>query len=52
MHPGDDEYSEWQSSADAATARMLETGVVTQTGYDALNTYLLEYRNGAEVSVQ
>jgi TRAP-type C4-dicarboxylate transport system substrate-binding protein len=51
MHPGADELSEWQSSADAATARMLETGVVTQTGYEALNTYLLEYRNGAEVSV-
>jgi TRAP-type C4-dicarboxylate transport system substrate-binding protein len=52
MHPGADEFSEWQSSADAGTARMLETGVVTQTGYDTLNTYLLEYRNGAEVSVQ
>jgi TRAP-type C4-dicarboxylate transport system substrate-binding protein len=50
--PGAGEYSEWQSSADAATARMLETGVVTQTGYDMLNTYLLEYRNGAEVSAQ
>jgi TRAP-type C4-dicarboxylate transport system substrate-binding protein len=52
MHPGADEFSEWQSYADAATARMLETGVVTQTGYDALNTYLLEYRNGTEVSAQ
>ena len=51
-HPGADEFSEWQSSADAGTARMLETGVVTQTGYDTLNTYLLEYRNGTEVSAQ
>jgi TRAP-type C4-dicarboxylate transport system substrate-binding protein len=52
MRPGANELSEWQSAADAASARMLEKGVVTQLGYDELNTYLLEYRNGAETSAQ
>lgn len=52
VRPGVDELSEWQSSADAATARMLEKGVVTQLGYDELRRYLREYRSGAEMPAE
>lgn len=46
LHPDQAEYDEWHAYADAASTRMLEKGVVTQSGYQALETYLAEYRNG------
>jgi TRAP-type C4-dicarboxylate transport system substrate-binding protein len=51
VRPEGDEFAEWQSTADAASARMLEKGVVTQSGFDELNGYLREYRNGAATLV-
>jgi TRAP-type C4-dicarboxylate transport system substrate-binding protein len=46
LEPDSEQHSEWQAYADAASLRMLEKGVVTQSGFDALTGHLAEYRNG------
>lgn len=46
LRPGPEQRHEWQAYADAASMRMLDKGVVTRPGYEALTACLAEYRNG------